>query len=62
MIARLQDWTPQVDPTCYVAPNATIIGQVMLGTPSHGQDSLTVGREMDSLRDEIFQASPSVGT
>ncbi len=30
MIVRLQDWTPQVDPTCYVAPNATIIGQVML--------------------------------
>lgn len=31
MIAKLQDWTPQVDPTCYVAPNATVIGQVTLG-------------------------------
>ncbi len=30
MIVKLQDWTPQVDPTCYVAPNATIIGQVTL--------------------------------
>ena len=30
MIARLQDWAPQVDPTCYVAPNATVIGQVTL--------------------------------
>ena len=30
MIARLQDWAPQVDPTCYVASNATIIGQVTL--------------------------------
>ncbi len=30
MIIKLQDWTPQVDPTCYVAPNATIIGQVTL--------------------------------
>ncbi|MCX6842586.1 MAG: gamma carbonic anhydrase family protein [candidate division WOR-3 bacterium] len=31
MIVRLQDWTPQVDPTCYVADNATIIGQVTIG-------------------------------
>jgi carbonic anhydrase/acetyltransferase-like protein (isoleucine patch superfamily) len=31
MIVRLQDWTPQVDPTCFVAPNATVIGQVTLG-------------------------------
>jgi len=30
VIARLQDWTPQVDPTCFVAPNATVIGQVTL--------------------------------
>jgi carbonic anhydrase/acetyltransferase-like protein (isoleucine patch superfamily) len=30
MIVRLQDWTPQVDPTCYVAPSATVIGQVTL--------------------------------
>ncbi len=30
MIAGMQEWTPQVDPTCYVAPNATIIGQVKL--------------------------------
>jgi len=30
VIVKLQDWTPQVDPTCYVAPNATIIGQVTL--------------------------------
>lgn len=30
MIARLQDWTPQVAPTCFVAPNATVIGQVTL--------------------------------
>ena len=30
MIVRLQDWTPQVDPTCYVASNATVIGQVTL--------------------------------
>jgi len=31
VIIRLQDWTPQVDPSCYVAPNATIIGQVTIG-------------------------------
>ena len=31
MIIRLQDWTPQVDPTCYVAHNATVIGQVTIG-------------------------------
>ncbi|HTW92428.1 MAG TPA: gamma carbonic anhydrase family protein [bacterium] len=31
MIIKLQDWTPQVDPTCFVAPSATIIGQVSLG-------------------------------
>ena len=30
MIVRLQHWTPRVDPTCYIAPNATIIGQVTL--------------------------------
>lgn len=30
MIVRLQEWTPQVDPTCYVATNATVIGQVTL--------------------------------
>lgn len=30
MIVKLQDWVPQVDPTCYVAPNATVIGQVTL--------------------------------
>jgi carbonic anhydrase/acetyltransferase-like protein (isoleucine patch superfamily) len=30
VIARLQDWTPQVDPTCFVAPSATVIGQVTL--------------------------------
>jgi carbonic anhydrase/acetyltransferase-like protein (isoleucine patch superfamily) len=30
VIAGLQDWTPQVDPTCYIAANATIIGQVTL--------------------------------
>ncbi len=30
MIVRLQDWTPQVDATCYVAPNATVIGHVIL--------------------------------
>jgi carbonic anhydrase/acetyltransferase-like protein (isoleucine patch superfamily) len=30
VIAALQDWTPQVDPTCYVAPSATVIGQVTL--------------------------------
>jgi carbonic anhydrase/acetyltransferase-like protein (isoleucine patch superfamily) len=30
VIARLQDWTPQIDPTCYVAPNATVVGQVTL--------------------------------
>lgn len=30
MIAKLGDWTPQVDPTCYVAHNATVIGQVTL--------------------------------
>jgi carbonic anhydrase/acetyltransferase-like protein (isoleucine patch superfamily) len=30
VIAGLQDWTPQVDPTCYIALNATIIGQVTL--------------------------------
>ena len=30
MIARLQDWIPQVDPTCFVATNATVIGQVTL--------------------------------
>jgi carbonic anhydrase/acetyltransferase-like protein (isoleucine patch superfamily) len=30
VIVKLQDWTPQVDPTCYVASNATIIGQVTL--------------------------------
>ena len=34
MIARLQDWTPQVDPTCFVAPNATVIGQVTIGRGS----------------------------
>ena len=31
MTIRLQDWTPQVDPTCYVAESATIIGQVTIG-------------------------------
>lgn len=31
MIFRLQDWIPHIDPTCYIAPNATVIGQVMLG-------------------------------
>jgi carbonic anhydrase/acetyltransferase-like protein (isoleucine patch superfamily) len=31
VIIRLQDWTPQVDPTCFVAPNATVIGQVTIG-------------------------------
>lgn len=31
MITRLPDWTPRIDPTCYVAPNAIIIGQVTLG-------------------------------
>jgi carbonic anhydrase/acetyltransferase-like protein (isoleucine patch superfamily) len=30
VIVKLQDWTPQVDPTCYVAANATVIGQVTL--------------------------------
>jgi carbonic anhydrase/acetyltransferase-like protein (isoleucine patch superfamily) len=30
MIVRLYDWVPQIDTTCYVAPNATIIGQVKL--------------------------------
>jgi len=30
VIVTLQNWTPQVDPTCYVAPNATVIGQVTL--------------------------------
>jgi carbonic anhydrase/acetyltransferase-like protein (isoleucine patch superfamily) len=30
VIVKLQDWMPQVDPTCYVAPNATVIGQVTL--------------------------------
>jgi carbonic anhydrase/acetyltransferase-like protein (isoleucine patch superfamily) len=30
VIDRLQDWIPQIDPTCFVAPNATIIGQVTL--------------------------------
>lgn len=30
MIVRLPEWTPQIDPTCYVAPNATVIGQVTL--------------------------------
>ena len=34
MIASLQDWIPQVDPTCYVAANATIIGQVTLARGS----------------------------
>jgi carbonic anhydrase/acetyltransferase-like protein (isoleucine patch superfamily) len=31
VIIRLQDWTPQVDPTCFVAPSATVIGQVTIG-------------------------------
>jgi carbonic anhydrase/acetyltransferase-like protein (isoleucine patch superfamily) len=30
MMVKLYDWTPQVDSTCYVAPNATVIGQVTL--------------------------------
>jgi carbonic anhydrase/acetyltransferase-like protein (isoleucine patch superfamily) len=30
MIAGLQDWIPQVDSTCFVAHNATVIGQVRL--------------------------------
>ena len=30
MIVKLQDWTPQVDPSCYVATSATVIGQVTL--------------------------------
>jgi len=30
MIARLKDWVPQVDPTCFVARNATVVGQVTL--------------------------------
>ena len=30
MIVKLQDWTPQIDPTCYVAHNAVVIGQVTL--------------------------------
>lgn len=34
MIVRLQDWTPQVDPTCFVAPNAIVIGQVTVGRGS----------------------------
>jgi carbonic anhydrase/acetyltransferase-like protein (isoleucine patch superfamily) len=34
VIVRLQDWTPQVDPTCYVAHNATVIGQVTIGRGS----------------------------
>jgi carbonic anhydrase/acetyltransferase-like protein (isoleucine patch superfamily) len=31
VILRLQDWNPQIDPTCFVAHNATVIGQVTLG-------------------------------
>jgi len=31
VIVRLQDLAPQVEPTCYVADNATVIGQVTLG-------------------------------
>jgi len=31
VIIQLQDWNPQVDPTCYVAHNATVIGQVTIG-------------------------------
>jgi carbonic anhydrase/acetyltransferase-like protein (isoleucine patch superfamily) len=31
MIVGLQDWKPQVDPTCFVAPNATVIGLVTIG-------------------------------
>lgn len=30
MIVELGDWTPQVDPTCYVAHNAMVIGHVTL--------------------------------
>jgi carbonic anhydrase/acetyltransferase-like protein (isoleucine patch superfamily) len=30
VIVRLQDRTPQIDPTCFVAPTATVIGQVTL--------------------------------
>ena len=30
MIVKLQDWSPQIDPTCYVADNAVVIGQVTL--------------------------------
>ena len=30
MIVSLQGWKPKVDPTCYVAPSATVIGQVTL--------------------------------
>jgi len=30
VIVKLQDWTPQIDPTCYVATSATVIGQVTL--------------------------------
>ena len=30
MIVNLRDWTTQIDPTCYVATSATVIGQVTL--------------------------------
>jgi carbonic anhydrase/acetyltransferase-like protein (isoleucine patch superfamily) len=30
VIVKLQDWTPEIDSTCYVAPSATVIGQVTL--------------------------------
>jgi carbonic anhydrase/acetyltransferase-like protein (isoleucine patch superfamily) len=31
MTVKLQNRKPQVDPTCFVAPNATVIGQVTIG-------------------------------
>ncbi len=34
MIVRLKDWTPQVDPSCYVAHCALVIGQVTIGRGS----------------------------
>ena len=30
MIAGFKNWLPRVDPTCFVAPNATVIGMVTL--------------------------------
>ena len=61
-IYRLEDRTPEIDPSCYIAPSADVIGSVRMAKPSQRLVQRgTTGRQRshhDRRKQQISRTTP----